>query len=207
MDFHLLFSLAFSFFLLMDPIGNVPVFLAVLKHVDAKKNKKIIIREMVIALIVILFFAVIGNAILNLLNISSYTLSISGGILLFLIALKMVFAGDLWDTKSVSGHPEPFIVPLAIPLVAGPSILAAVMIFAKKENNNVFILVGAILIAWIVSAIILMLSDNLKRLLKENAITALERLMGLILTLIAIQMFLEGYEGFLTRMIVSGGAQ
>jgi MarC family membrane protein len=183
----------------MDPLGNVPLFLSILKNVNAKKHKPIIIREMFIALVTILVFALVGDGILNLLNISSSSLSISGGILLFIIALRMIFATDLEEVESHPRSTEPFIVPLAIPLVAGPSILAAVMIYAKKEPNPVNMIV-AILIAWVASFIILLLSDDLKRVLKQSAIAALERLMGLILTLIAIQMFLEGLQDFLLAL-------
>jgi multiple antibiotic resistance protein len=183
----------------MDPIGNVPLYIAILQHVPQNRRKKIIVREMLISLFIILLFALVGEGILNLLKISPASLSISGGILLFIISLKMIFSGSLSDNAIADHKTEPFIVPLAVPLIAGPSILAAVMIFAKKEQNTP-ILLGSILIAWVLSFIILILSDELKRILKENALQALERLMGLILTLIAVQMFLEGFENFFTHM-------
>ncbi len=199
MDIFEILTLAFSFFLLMDPIGNIPIYIAVLRPVPSERRKKIIMREMGIALVIILLFALIGDGILNLLAISSVTLEISGGILLFLIALKMVFSADYLEPKPHDLKQEPFIVPLAIPLIAGPSILASVMIFAKKEENF-FVLIPAIGIAWLISFIILVLSDELKKILKENTILALERLMGLILSLIATQMFLTGLKEFLLEI-------
>ncbi len=200
MPFFEIFTLAFSFFLLMDPIGNVPLYISILNNVQAKKRKKIILREMLISLLIILIFAFVGEGALNLLKISSATLSISGGILLFLIALKMIFTSDFLEAPKSGGlSKEPFIVPLAVPLVAGPSILASVMIYAKRENSQL-VLISAIFIAWVISFIILILSDELKRVLKENTIVALERLMGLILSLIAVQMFLEGMEAFLMNI-------
>lgn len=197
-------TLAFSFFLLLDPLGNVPLYIAILKNVAPERRKKIIMREMLISLMIILLFAVVGEGILNLLNISPASLSISGGLLLFIIALQMIFSSDGQSFKVGELKKEPFIVPLAVPLVAGPSILAAVMIFAKKEESEV-VLFSAIIIAWLISFIILLLSDELKRILKENAISAMERLMGLILSLIAVQMFLEGLELFFTQILSRPG--
>jgi multiple antibiotic resistance protein len=197
-------TLAFSFFLLLDPLGNVPLYIAILKNVAPERRKKIIMREMLISLMIILLFAVVGEGILNLLNISPASLSISGGLLLFIIALQMIFSSDGQSFKVGELNKEPFIVPLAVPLVAGPSILAAVMIFAKKEESEV-VLFSAIIIAWLISFVILLLSDELKRILKENAISAMERLMGLILSLIAVQMFLEGLELFFTQILSRPG--
>lgn len=188
-------TLAFSFFLLLDPLGNVPLYLAILKNVDPKRQRLIIFREMMIALGVILIFAWVGQEILSLLRISDATLALSGGILLFMIALKMVFSSSNQEFDAKEYHEEPLIVPLAIPLIAGPSILAAVMIYAKKEAN-VMVLFSAIFIAWLASFIILYYSDILKKILSKNGILALEKLMGLILTLIAVEMFLDGITRF-----------
>lgn len=199
MSFESIFALSFSFFLLMDPIGNVPLYITILDPIPQQRRKKIIIREMMISLFIILLFAFLGEGILNLLKITPSTLSISGGILLFLIAIKMIFSSESAENPIFESKKEPFIVPLAVPLVAGPSILAAVMIYAKKEQS-LAILVLSILIAWIASFIILILSDELRKILKENALLALQRLMGLILTLIAVEMFMEGLELFLKKM-------
>jgi len=188
-------TLAFSFFLLLDPLGNVPLYLTILKNVDPKRQRLIIFREMMIALGVILIFAWVGQEILSLLRISDATLALSGGILLFMIALKMVFSSSNQEFDAKEYHEEPLIVPLAIPLIAGPSILAAVMIYAKKEAN-VMVLFSAIFIAWLASFIILYYSDILKKILSKNGILALEKLMGLILTLIAVEMFLDGVTRF-----------
>ena len=190
MSFEIL-SLAFSLFLLMDPIGNIPIFISVLSHAPKERRKKIIIREMIISLMIIVIFAFAGEKILNLLHITQPTLSISGGILLFIISLKMIFSSALTSSQDKESSQEPFIVPLAVPLIAGPSILASVMIYAKKQPNPIILLI-AIFTAWVLSFFILLASDELKRILKEHTLKALESLMGLILTMIAVQMFLEG---------------
>lgn len=199
MNFSEVMSLSFSFFLLMDPIGNIPFFITILNPIPEERKKKIIAREMLIALFTILVFAVVGEKLLDLLDISMQTLSISGGIILFIIALRMIFSNDTEEALSNSLTKEPFIVPLAIPLIAGPSILAAVMIFAKKESNSLTLILS-IIIAWIISFIILLLSQNLKKVLNENTILALQRLMGLILTFIAIEMLLKGVVVFIKNI-------
>jgi MarC family membrane protein len=199
MNFSEVMSLSFSFFLLMDPIGNIPLFITILNPIPEERKKKIIAREMLIALFTILVFAVVGEKLLDLLDISMQTLSISGGIILFIIALRMIFSNDTEEALSNSLTKEPFIVPLAIPLIAGPSILAAVMIFAKKESNSLTLILS-IIIAWIISFIILLLSQNLKKVLNENTILALQRLMGLILTFIAIEMLLKGVVVFIKNI-------
>lgn len=195
--FPSVFSIAFSLFLLMDPIGNVPIYAAVLKKVPPHRQRIIIIRELLIALAVIFFFTLIGDTLLSFLGISHETILIAGGIILFIIALRMIFptAGGVMD---VPKGKEPFIVPLAIPLVAGPSVLAAVMIFSHRDISFLQLAL-AIIVAWIASTIILVSSSFLKRILGERGIIACERLMGMILTLIAIQMFLDGFSTVLNK--------
>ncbi|MCK4934398.1 MAG: NAAT family transporter [Simkaniaceae bacterium] len=191
------FSIAFSLFLLMDPIGNVPIYVSILKKLPVHRQRIIIIRELIIALFVILFFTLIGNYLLNFLGIKQETIQIAGGIILFIIALRMIFPSKHGIIDLPKGN-EPLIVPLAIPLVAGPSVLAAVMIYSHKDISFLG-LSSAIILAWIGTTIILISSSFLKRILKERGIIACERLMGMILTLISIQMFLDGFESILKK--------
>lgn len=190
-----LFSVAFSLFLLMDPFGNIPIFTAVLKDIPRKKQAYIIMRELIIALVVIVAFYYVGDLILHFLGISQESVSLAGGIILFVIAMKMVFPADQEESSFKTKH-EPFIVPLAIPMVAGPSILAAVMIFSHDVTREHYLL-PSIVIAWLASTGILLSSTMLTRLFGHKGLVAIERLMGLILTLIAIQMFLEGINLFI----------
>ncbi len=194
-----MFSMAFAFFLLMDPIGNVPIFISILKDIDPVRQRKIIIRELIIALIIIIIFNFIGDALLKFLNVTMPTILISGGIILFLIALKMIFPVKRDPEVNSSHNKEPFIVPLAMPLVAGPAVLAAVMLYSGQHENKPTILLGSIIIAWAASTIILLSSSFWKKLLGWRGLIACERLMGLILTLIAVQMFLEGVDLFLKQ--------
>jgi len=189
-----LYSLTLSLFILMDAIGNVPIFLSLLKEIKPKRQRIVIFREMIIALIIMIFFYFLGDVLLGALEVRQYTVKTAGGIILFLIALKMIFPAPKEAAESLK-HKEPFIVPLAIPLVAGPGVLASIMLYAQREVSTLLV-VSAIVIAWILSAIILLSSSLIQRWLGWSALTALERLMGLILTLIAVQMCLEGIKSY-----------
>ena len=153
---------------------------------------------MIIALGIIIVFNFAGDALMKFLHVENDTIQIAGGIILFLICLKMIFPPPHDPNESLPHEAEPFIVPLAVPLIAGPSVLAAVMIYTKQEGSN-WLMVGAILLAWGASLIILLSSSWLKNLLGWKGILAMERLMGLILTLIAVQMFLSGVSAFIER--------
>ena len=190
-------SIAFALFLLMDPIGNVPLFISILKDIEPKRQSKIILRELVIALAIIVIFYFLGDALLGFLNVAMPTILISGGIILFLIALKMIFPGRRDPDVELSRDKEPFIVPLAIPLVAGPAVLAAVILYSGQHKKDFLLPLCSIVIAWAASTLILLSSSIWKRFLGWRGLIALERLMGLILTLIAVQMFLEGTDMFI----------
>jgi multiple antibiotic resistance protein len=189
-------SMAFSLFLLMDSIGNIPLFLAILKDIPRKRQTQIILRELVIALVVMVLFNYLGDFLLNALQVTQYSVLISGGIILFLIALKMIFPVKSEGEAATTGEKEPFIVPLAIPLVAGPAVLAAIILYSRQESGTII----AIIAAWIVTTLILLSSTFLNKILGRRGILACERLMGLILTMVAIQMFLEGLAQFLTAI-------
>ena len=191
------FSMAFTLFLLMDPIGNIPIYLSILQKIDGQRKLWIIFREKIIALVVILTFAYFGDDFLKSLGISHEAIFLAGGIVLFIMALKLTFPedGSLLDSLAIDG--EPLVFPLAIPLVAGPSVLAAVMIYSH-QLENVSLLYSAIAIAWAASTIILLGATLLQKLLGIRGIKAMERLTGLILMLIAINMFLKGIILFQT---------
>jgi len=174
----------------MDPLGNLPVFMTILKNLNAKRRRIVVIREMIIALIFMLLFLFAGEKILNILNLKTETVSISGGIILFLIAIKMIFPSE--ENNGISSNEEPFLVPLAIPLVAGPSLLATLMLLSHQYLHHISYLVGSLLIAWCFTIIVLLLSGFFLKLFGSKGVNALERLMGLILIMLATQMFLDG---------------
>ena len=190
-----MFSVVITLFLIMDPLGNIPLFLGVLKDVKPERRRKILIREVLFAYVFLLAFLFLGGYLLRLLGLQQETISIAGGIILFLIALRMIFPpekGLLADAP----EGEPFIVPLAIPLVAGPSILAALLLLQSGPNSTLELLV-ALTIAWGLSALILLSSTLLHRLLRQRGLIAMERLMGMLLVMIAVQMFMNGVARFL----------
>ncbi|HEY0210297.1 YhgN family NAAT transporter [Acerihabitans sp.] len=184
-------------FLIMDPLGNLPIFMSVLKHLEPKRRRAIVIRELLIALLLMLLFLFAGEKILSFLNLRSETVSISGGIIMFLIAIKMIFPSQEGNSSGLPAGEEPFLVPLAIPLVAGPSILATLMLLSHQFPHQINHLVVALLIAWGMSVFILMQSSLFIRLLGDKGVNALERLMGLLLVMLSTQMFLDGVRVYL----------
>ena len=184
-------SASILLFLVMDPFGNAPVFLSILKGVPSKRRQKVMIRELFIALIVLLLFLLAGPHLLEALQISEPSLRIAGGIILFLIAIKMVF-GKLGDMFINPLEEEPFIVPLAIPCLAGPSAIATVMLLTGQEPHRWHEWVVSLLFAWILTSLILLLSARLDQVLGEKGMNALQHLMGLILTALAVEMFIQG---------------
>ena len=185
--------------LIMDPLGNLPIFMSVLKHLEPRRRRIVMIRELLIALVIMLLFLFTGEKILAFLNLRTETVSISGGIILFLIAIKMIFPGPEHSSTG-NGLPvgeEPFLVPLAIPLVAGPSLLATLMLMSHQYPGSLGMLVLALLLAWAITSTVLLLSGVFLRLLGDKGVNALERLMGLILIMLATQMFLDGVRAYL----------
>jgi multiple antibiotic resistance protein len=190
-----LLAMTFSLFLLMDSVGNLPLFISILKDIPRKRQLQIIFRELIIALCTMILFHFVGDALLTALQIQQYTVLVSGGLILFLLSLKMIFPTS-HDTEALAGtEKEPFIVPLAIPLVAGPAVLAAIILYSRQQPDT-YITITAIVFAWAISTIILLSSTFLNKILGRRGILATERLMGLILTMMSIQMFLEGISQF-----------
>ena len=179
--------------IIMDPIGNVPVFLSILKNIPIERRRKIIIRELLIALVVLLFFMFIGRYILQLLQIEQSSLGIAGGIILFLIAIKMIFPG----TKPMFTHDkktEPLVVPLAVPMLAGPSAIAAVILFMAREPSRWIEWTFVVFVAFLVTGVILVSSETLGRKLGNRALIAIERLMGIILVMVSVDFILDGIK-------------
>jgi len=188
MDF---LSVFVALFLIMDPFGNIPVFLAVLEKVAPERRKMILIRELLFALAAVVICILAGKQIVGLMGLTPEAISIAGGIILFLIAIRMIYPLKLLETKDDTDG-EPLLVPLAIPLIAGPSLLAVLLLFASSEFPDFLTLGLAALLAWFLTSLILYFSTFLFRLMGKNGLTAVERLMGMILVAISIQLFLDG---------------
>ena len=191
-------------FLIMDPLGNIPLFLSLLKNVAPERRRLVLIRELIIALIVLFFFLFSGKYLLSALQLKAESVSIAGGIVLFLIGIRMIFP----TAEGVMGElpdGEPFIVPVAIPMIAGPSGMAAVMLMGTQYPDRMGEWSLALFIAWLGSAAILMMAPLLYRLLGRRVLTAVERLMGMLLVAISVQMFLDGMGQYLTSLPAADG--
>lgn len=177
------------FFALLDPIGNVPFFASLLKHFPPAEQRRVIWRELAIVLFLILLFLYCGPALLLLFHFEMVSLQIAGGVILFIIALKMTFS-SLRAARTVTGKHPPFIVPLAIPAVCGPGLLSTILLLAAREDKTTLLL--ALLLAWAATTVILLLSSQLRTLLGLKGLIALERLVGFFVVLLAVDMTLKG---------------
>ena len=191
-----IYSAALMLILVMDPFGNIPVFISVLSSVDPVKRSRIILREMLIALGILILFLFFGKYILSGIHISEPALSISGGTILFLIALKMIFPPAI-QPRGESYGDDPVIVPLAMPMVAGPSAMTMVILLSTGNPDRIWMIFASLIIAWSLTALILITAEKTSALLGKKFIIAIERLMGMILTTMAIQMLLTGIEVFI----------
>jgi len=187
-----IFSTALLLFLVIDPIGNIPAFLFILQSVPPERHRQILVRELFIALLALIFFLFLGQYVLAALQISQGSLGAAGGIILFLIAVRMIFPVPKGVFGEEADVGEPFIVPLAIPLVAGPAAMATLMLLMARDPNLWLMWLIALLVAWTVSGFILLSADQLARFLGRRTLIAIERLMGLILTAVAVQMLIDG---------------
>jgi len=191
------FAVAVTLFLIMDPLGNIPIFLSVLSKVAPERRIKILIRELIIALIIMLLFLFSGPVILKVLGLSREAVAIGGGLVLMIIAIRMIFPsrGGVMGDDGSDG--EPLVVPLAVPLIAGPSVLATLVLLADTGPDRSVDWLMALGGAWLLCAIILLSSQGLFKLLGARGLKAIERLMGMILISISVQMLLDGFKSYM----------
>jgi MarC family membrane protein len=186
--------------LVMDPVGNVPLIVALLRNVRPERRVRIIARECLIAYVVLLVFVFFGPAILRLLGLSDVSLNIAGGVILFIIALRLIFKhpGGIFGDEFHGG--EPFIVPLAIPSIAGPTAIATVVLMVARAPERVWEWAGALTISALATLLLLLFAERIGSLIGARGLAALERLMGLLLTAIAIEMLLKGIQAFVRNL-------
>jgi MarC family membrane protein len=191
-----LWSAAILLFLVLDPLGNILLFTGALQHVPPARRARVVARELLIAYAILVIFLFVGEPLLHVLGISGPALTIAGGMILFLIALRMVFPSpEATLHETVRG--EPFIVPLAIPYTAGPSALATVLLLMNREPTQWRTWLMALTLAWVASTLILILGSRIGAFLGPKGLIALERLMGLLLVALSVQMFLQGLRAAL----------
>jgi small neutral amino acid transporter SnatA (MarC family) len=194
-----LFSAAILLLLVIDPFGNIPLVVSAMHNVAPERRVRVVLRECVAAYAILLVFMIGGQSFLQLMHLSEVSLTIAGGIILFLIAIRMVFH----HPDGIFGDPpggEPFLVPLAVPSIAGPSALATVMLMASRDPGKMGAWFTALSAAMLVTTVVLLAAHRLQAVLGERAIVALERLMGLVLTALAVEMLLSGIRTFLESL-------
>lgn len=185
-----IWSSAFILLFVIDPFGNIPLLLAILKDMPRKRQYVIILREMIIGLVLMVIFLFFGRSFLSLFQLETASIRIAGGIIFFVIGLRMVFPDE--NSPMYAGDGEPFIVPIAIPLIAGPSVLATLILMTEENVQPQMSVLLSLLIAWAISCTILLLSPVFYRFLKEKGLAAMERLMGMLLLMLSVQMFIDG---------------
>jgi len=196
-----IFSTAVLIFFILDPLGSVPLLLSILKNIDKERHAKIIMREMLIGLLILLIFLFFGEQFLGLFHLQHQSITIAGGIIFFVIALKMIFpnpdGSDLFSSKKGD---EPMVVPIAMPMIAGPAALATLLVLAKTNAQHTSSLFISLIIAWLFAAIVLLFSTKLYKILKAKGLKALERLMGMLLLIMSVQMFIDGIRSLLPTL-------
>ncbi len=194
-----LFTITLVLFLIMDPFGNIAPINKMMRAVDPKRQNWVIFREMLIALGFILFFALLGEVLFNFLEVNDITVSISAGMILFLASVQILFP-SLNSLRLRVPEEEPYITPLAIPLIAGPALLATTMLYSKLQHNNL-VMLGAVLISWTLALIVTISSRRIHRLIGNNGVLGIEKLIGMVLVLLATQRFIDGIKLFIDRVI------
>lgn len=188
------FRIFLALFFVIDALGIIPTYLQILKRSDPRKRTLIVLRELFFALLIMIGFHYLGIFLLKALALTQSTVEIASGIILFLISMRLIFhedggAGKTWGEKA------PFIVPIATPLFAGPSVLAVIVVLSTVDN---YIVMSAIALSWFVSSCILLLANPIYKFVGEKGLNACEKLMGLIVALIAVETFMDGVKLIIT---------
>ena len=185
--------------LITDPVGNIPIFANALKNVAVQRRPWVILREVLIAFVLLLTFMFVGDGFLRVMNLSELSLQIGGGVILFLIALRMVFPPPASEESEILT--EPLIVPLAVPAVAGPSALATVLLLVSQQPERRLEWIAALCVTMAISAIVLVSAERVQRIIGTRLVVAVERLMGLVLVSVAIEMMLRGFKVFVQQLM------
>jgi MarC family membrane protein len=182
--------------LVLDPFGSLPIFISVLKGVPPERRTRVAVREVLIAFCVLLAFMFAGQSFLNLMHLSERSLEVAGGVILLIIAIRMIFTSGSQIYASDGGAREPFIFPLAVPLLAGPSAMATVLLLASRQPQQLMQWVGAVSAAMLVCGVVMLAADRIRKLLGHSMVSAIEKLMGLVLTAVAVEMILAGLKRY-----------
>lgn len=195
MDYGFLPAVVLLLLLVLDPFGSLPIFIAVMQEVAPQRRSRVALREALIAFAILLAFMLSGQGFLALMHLSERSLEVAGGVILLIISLRMIFSAEstLLDARQ---RREPLVFPLAVPLLAGPSAMATVLLLAARQPERIASWAGALLLAMAVSAVVLLAADRLRRWLGASMVPAIEKLMGLVLSAIAVEMILAGVKRY-----------
>jgi len=192
---HSFFSAFVLLLLVLDPLGSLPIFIPIMREVPKARRRWVAMREVGIAFGVLFFFMFFGNGFLRVMHLSERSLEVAGGVILLMVAIRMIFSHEGGVYGTTEGR-EPLIFPLAVPLLAGPSAMATVLLLASRQPDRLLDWVAALTAAMAVSGAVLMLCDRIRRLLGDSVVSAIEKLMGLVLTAIAVEMVLAGLKRY-----------
>ena len=193
---HTFLSALVLLLLVLDPIGSLPVFIAVMRNVAPERRMRVALRESALAFAALLVFMFAGQAFLALMRLSERSLEVAGGVILLIIAMRMIFASGAEVYAADGKAREPFIFPLAVPLLAGPSAMATVLLLASRQPERLLDWIGALTVAMLFSALVLLGADRVRRWIGSSMVSAVEKLMGLVLTAIAVEMILAGLKRY-----------
>jgi MarC family membrane protein len=193
---HTFLSALVLLLLVLDPFGSLPVFISVMRNVTPERRARVALRESALAFAVLLVFMLTGQWFLTLMRLSERSLEVAGGVILLIIAMRMIFAtgGEIYASDG-KGR-EPLIFPLAVPLLAGPSAMATVLLLASRQPERLLHWIGALTVAMVVSASVLLGADRIRTWIGSSMVSAIEKLMGLVLTAIAVEMILAGLKRY-----------
>jgi MarC family membrane protein len=193
---HSFLSALILLLLVLDPLGSLPIFIPIMRAVPKERRRRVAMREVGIAFFVLLAFMFLGDAFLRVMHLSERSLEVAGGVILLIIAIRMIFGSSSESAYGVEPGKEPFIFPLAVPLLAGPSAMATVLLLASRQPDRIWEWIGALSAAMLVSFLVLILADRIRKLLGDSVVAAIEKLMGLVLTAIAVEMVLAGLKRY-----------
>lgn len=193
---HSFLSALILLLLVLDPLGSLPIFIPIMRAVPKERRTRVALREVGIAFCVLFGFMFVGESFLQVMHLSERSLEVAGGVILMIIAIRMIFGGSAESAYGLEPGKEPLIFPLAVPLLAGPSAMATVLLLASRQPDRIYEWIGALSAALLVSGLVLVLADRIRKLLGDSVVSAIEKLMGLVLTAIAVEMVLAGLKRY-----------
>lgn len=193
---HTFLSALILLLLVLDPLGSLPIFIPILRDVPKERRARVALREVSLAFFVLLAFMFFGESFLRVMHLSERSLEVAGGVILLMVAIRMIFSSHGESVYGVPPGREPFIFPLAVPLLAGPSAMATVLLLASRQPDRIWEWIGALAVAMWISGVLLLSAERIRRWVGDSVVSALEKLMGLVLTAIAVEMILAGLKRY-----------